>query len=117
MSNGAAFLGAQALVPLQIFGDSFPTTTFGLGVALLVFGYLIRVYHMTGLIAGINPEMVRDEDRLANLVGGTLFLMSALTFVYGFLLMQNLGGDTLQTVYELTLVGMLVVMFVKARTV
>lgn len=106
-----------SLVPIQVVGESFPTTTFALGAGMLVIGYLIRFHQMTGLIAGINPDMVSDEDRLANLVGGTLFLMSLLTFVYGVVTMLDLAGGNLNTVYEVVIVGLLIGMLVKARTV
>ncbi|MFC4552455.1 MULTISPECIES: DUF3784 domain-containing protein [Halorussus] len=105
------------VVPLQFFGDSFPTATFGLGVVMLVLGYLIRYRQMTELIAGINPEMVSDQERLAELVGGTLVLISVLTFAYGVVLAQGLAGDALSTAYEVVVVVLIVGMLVKARTV
>lgn len=108
---------AGSTVPLQVVGESFPTTTFALAAGMLVLGYLIRFHQMTGLIAGVNPDMVADEERLANLVGGTLFLMSLLTFAYGIVLTLDFAGGNLSTVYEVVIVGLLLVMLVKARTV
>jgi hypothetical protein len=107
----------ERTVPLAVFGDSFPTTTVALGVAMLVLGYLIRFHQMTELIAGINPEMVADEEHLANLVGGTLFVMSLLTFVYAVVTMQGLAGETISTAYEVALVALVLVMMVRARTI
>lgn len=113
--DSAAWL--RNVVPLQLFGESLPTATFGLGVVMLALGYLIRYRQTTELIAGINPEMVSDQKRLAELVGGTLILISVLTFAYGVVLAQGLAGDALSTAYEVVVVVLIVGMLVKARTV
>ncbi|MCH7321538.1 DUF3784 domain-containing protein [Solibacillus sp. MA9] len=42
-----------------------------MGALLLVMGFLVGVKKMTWLLAGYNQKRVKDQEKLARLVGGT----------------------------------------------
>ena len=56
-----------------------------IGLVFLIFGYLVGVKKLTGLLAGYNQKRVKDKNKLANLVGSTFALLGVGILISGFI--------------------------------
>lgn len=113
-STSDLITGANDAIPLSV-GSSNPTVVLLVGVAILVFGYLIRYQGMTELINGVNMAAVADEERVGNLVGGVSIVLGLITLGYAALLTQGIGGGTVESAYGAVVVVLAVGAVFKAR--